>query len=123
MGVSSSGKTFKTSTGLATIHFDFDRYTIRAEDRKVLDNNAAWLNSNQDVFARIEGHCDSRGTSDYNLALGDKRADATKNYLISLGVNPSRISIVTYGEERPICSEKEESCWSQNRRAEFFVAN
>ncbi|MBR34326.1 MAG: hypothetical protein CMH78_02375 [Nitrospinae bacterium] len=68
------------------------------------------------------GHCDARGTSDYNLALGDRRANATKNYLLSLGVDPSRISTVTFGEERSLCSESTKPCWSKNRRAEFRVA-
>tara|TARA_B100000315_G_scaffold195228_1_gene186039 strand:+ start:13256 stop:13882 length:627 start_codon:yes stop_codon:yes gene_type:complete len=117
-----ASKSFERAPNLEVIHFEFDRYSIRLGDREKLSRNAAWMNSNPDAFVRIEGHCDARGTSDYNLALGDRRANATKNYLVSLGVNPSRVSIVTYGEERPLCSESMESCWSQNRRAEFLVA-
>ena len=115
-------KAYKPAPNLEVVHFDFDRYNIRFGDREKLTRNAAWMNSNPNAFIRIEGHCDARGTSDYNIALGDRRANATKNYLVSLGVNPSRISTVTYGEERPLCSENMESCWSQNRRAEFLVA-
>ncbi len=120
--VAPDSKAFKPAPNLEVVHFDFDRYNIRFGDREKLSRNAAWMNSNPNAFIRIEGHCDARGTSDYNLALGDRRANATKNYLVSLGVNPSRISTVTYGEERPLCSENMESCWSQNRRAEFLVA-
>ncbi len=115
-------KSFEPAPYLEVIHFDFDRYDIRFGDREKLTRNAAWMNSNPDASIRIEGHCDARGTSDYNLALGDRRADATKNYLVSLGVNSSKIATVTYGEERPLCSENQMSCWSQNRRAEFLVA-
>ena len=122
MYVASATKVFESTPNLTTIHFDFDRYSIRPGDREILNRNAVWINSNPNALIRIEGHCDARGTSDYNLALGDRRANATKNYLVSLGVNPSRISTVTYGEERPLCSENMESCWSQNRRAEFLVA-
>lgn len=117
-----SALVFKPAPDLETVHFDFDRYNVSFGDRDKLSRNAGWMNLNPDVFVRIEGHSDARGTSDYNLALGDRRAIATKNYLLSLGVNPSKISTVTYGEERPLCSESEESCWSQNRRAEFLMA-
>ncbi len=113
--------TFESSPSLATIHFDFDKYNIKPDDRIILNQNAAWLRLNPGRV-KIEGHCDERGTSEYNLALADKRANATKNYLVSLGINSSRISTISYGEERPLCSEKMESCWSQNRRAQFLMA-
>ena len=122
MYVASATKVYESTPNLTTIHFDFDRYSIRPGDREILNRNAVWLNSNPDALVRIEGHCDARGTSDYNLALGDRRANATKNYLLSLGVASSRISTVTYGEERALCSESMEPCWSQNRRAEFRMA-
>jgi peptidoglycan-associated lipoprotein len=103
------------------IYFDFDRYDIRADARPVLDEIATWMNKNTDTNIIIEGHCDERGTNEYNLALGEKRAKATRDYLISLGVSPSRITIVTYGEERPQCTEHNEACWQLNRRAHFVV--
>ena len=121
MVVASATKVYESSPDLTTIHFNFNRYGIRPGDREILNRNAAWLNSNPDAFIRIEGHCDARGTPDYNRVLGDWRANATKDYLLSLGVDPSRISTVTYGKERPLCLESIESCWSQNRRAEFLV--
>lgn len=113
--------TFESTPLLSAIHFDFDRYSIKSEDRDILSKNASWLIENSSTFVKIEGHCDERGTLDYNLALGERRANATKNYLVSLGVDSSRISIITYGEEKPLCSEENADCWSQNRRAEFLV--
>ena len=121
MYVASATKVFESTPNLTTIHFDFDRYSIRPGDREILNRNAVWINSNPNALIRIEGHCDARGTPDYNRVLGDWRANATKDYLLSLGVDPSRISTVTYGKERPLCLESIESCWSQNRRAEFLV--
>jgi peptidoglycan-associated lipoprotein len=106
---------------LRDIYFDFDKYDIRPGDAKVLDANAAWLKSRDNYLVLIEGHCDERGTNEYNLALGERRAKAAMNYLVSQGVQASRITIISYGEERPACSEKNESCWSRNRRAHFLV--
>jgi len=103
------------------IYFDFDKYDIRADARPVLDEIASWMNRNTGTNIVIEGHCDERGTNEYNLALGEKRAKATRDYLISLGVSPSRITIVTYGEERPQCTEHNEACWQLNRRSHFLV--
>lgn len=103
------------------IYFDFDRYLIREEARTTLSDNAAVLKGK--VFKRvvIEGHCDERGTTDYNLALGERRAESTKRYLATLGVDPSKISTVSFGKEKPFCSEHNEDCWQQNRRAHFLV--
>jgi peptidoglycan-associated lipoprotein len=106
---------------LRDIHFDFDRYDIRPGDAKVLDTNAQWLRSNPNHLLLIEGHCDERGTNEYNLALGERRAKSAMNYLVSQGVQASRITIISYGEERPACTEKNEECWSRNRRAHFLV--
>lgn len=103
------------------IYFDFDRYDIRPDARPVLDEIASWMNKNNSSNIIIEGHCDDRGTNEYNLALGEKRARATRDYLISQGVSPSRIDIVTYGEEKPQCTEHNEECWQLNRRAHFVV--
>ena len=106
---------------LKPIHFDFDKYAIRAGDAKILDANARWLSANANQLALIEGHCDERGTNEYNLALGERRAKATVNYLVSRGVAANRIMIISYGEERPLCIEHNEVCWSQNRRAQFLA--
>jgi peptidoglycan-associated lipoprotein len=101
--------------------FDFDRYNIRSDARAVLDSVASWLNKNRDINVLIEGHCDERGTNEYNLALGEKRANATKDYLVSKGIAPSRMNTLSYGEERPACTAQNENCWQKNRRAHFVV--
>ncbi|MEE9523389.1 MAG: peptidoglycan-associated lipoprotein Pal [Thermodesulfovibrionales bacterium] len=104
------------------IHFDYDRYDIKENDKATLKTIADWLIQNSDVSIRIEGHCDERGTNEYNLGLGDRRAGATKSYLMTLGVPSSRILTISYGEERPLCTNSDEGCWSQNRRAHFSAA-
>ena len=106
---------------LQDIYFDFDKYDIRPGDTKVLEANASWLKSNPNHLVLIEGHADERGTNEYNLALGERRAKSTMNYLVSQGVQANRITIISYGEERPSCSEKTEACWAKNRRAHFLV--
>jgi len=102
------------------IYFDFDKYDIRADARPVLDEIATWMKQNNKNII-IEGHCDERGTNEYNLALGEKRAKAARDYLITRGVSSSRITTLTYGEERPQCTEHNEDCWQLNRRAHFVV--
>jgi peptidoglycan-associated lipoprotein len=114
-------KEFVAVPELKDIFFDFDKYDIRPSDARVLDANAAWLKSNATHLVLIEGHCDERGTNEYNLALGERRAKATMNYLVSQGVQASRITIISYGEERPVCKEHNEACWAKNRRAHFLV--
>ena len=111
---------FRATDNLKDVFFDFDKYDIRGNDAKILDTNAAWLKSN-DNLVLIEGHCDERGTNEYNLALGERRAKSTMNYLVAQGVQASRITIISYGKERPTCTEHTESCWAQNRRAHFLV--
>ena len=111
----------KEFVAVKEVYFDFDKYDIRPEDAKTLDANAAWLKSNADNLLLIEGHCDERGTNEYNLALGERRAKATMNYLVSQGIQANRITIISYGEERPVCNEKTEACWAKNRRANFLV--
>lgn len=101
--------------------FDYDKYDIRPDTREVLDSVASWLNGHKDINILIEGHCDERGTNEYNLALGERRAKAARDYLLSKGINHIRMNIITYGEERPVCTEKNEECWQSNRRAHFFV--
>jgi peptidoglycan-associated lipoprotein len=116
-----SPKEFAAIDALKDVHFEFDKYDIRPEDAKTLDANASWLKSNAENLVLIEGHCDERGTNEYNLALGERRAKATMNYLVSQGVQANRITIISYGEERPVCNEKTDSCWAKNRRAHFLV--
>lgn len=111
---------FRETDNLKDVFFDFDRYDIRPSDAKVLDTNAAWLKTNNNLVL-IEGHCDERGTNEYNLALGERRAKATMNYLVGQGVQSNRITIISYGKERPTCTEHSEGCWAKNRRAHFLV--
>jgi peptidoglycan-associated lipoprotein len=106
---------------LQDVYFDFDKYDIRPADTKTLDANAAWLKSNPSHLVLIEGHADERGTNEYNLALGERRAKSTMNYLVSQGVQANRITIISYGEERPACTDKSEACWAKNRRSHFLV--
>ena len=103
------------------IHFDFDKATLRPEDTQVLDQKIAILQRNPNVHIRISGHCDERGSDEYNLALGNRRATAAKQYLVSHGIDASRIETVSYGEERPLVPGHDESAWSQNRRDEFEI--
>ena len=112
---------FMENAALKDINFDFDKYDIRPADAKVLDANAAWLKTNAKSLLLIEGHCDERGTPEYNLALGERRAKAAMSYLTALGIQATRISIISYGEERPLCKERGEACWARNRRAHFLV--
>ena len=112
---------FADNANLRDVYFDFDKYDVRADDAKILDGNATWLKSNANNLVLIEGHCDERGTNEYNLALGERRAKATMNYLVSQGIQANRITIISYGKERPVCSEKNEGCWQKNRRAHFLV--
>lgn len=101
--------------------YDYNDASLREEARSILASDAEWLKRYPSVQIVIEGHCDERGTSEYNLALGDRRANAAKEYLGSLGVAVSRIKTVSYGKERPLCSEAAESCWARNRRAHFVI--
>lgn len=103
------------------IHFDFDKYDIREDARPILKAVADYLIKNNNHKILIEGHCDERGTNEYNLALGDKRARAAKEYLISLGVSSNRIDTISYGEEKPLCNEHSEECWAKNRRGHFII--
>lgn len=109
------------SSPLKDVYFDYDRYDLSADARTILRANADWLKKNPDVRVEIEGHCDERGTSEYNLALGAKRAQSTREYLTTLGIAPARLSTISYGEEIPVCREQDENCWRQNRRARFVV--
>ena len=112
---------FVENANLKDVYFDFDKSDIRPPDAKILDANAAWLKTRGNDLVLIEGHCDERGTNEYNLALGERRARATMNYLLAQGLPAGRITIISYGKERPVCSEHAESCWARNRRAHFLV--
>ena len=109
------------ASGLTRIHFDFDQYVLTNEAKDILARDADLLKSAPSVKVQIEGHCDERGSDEYNLALGEKRALATKNYLISLGVAADRMSIISYGEEMPLDPGHTEAAWAKNRRADFKV--
>jgi peptidoglycan-associated lipoprotein len=108
-----------TSKGLERIHFDFDRSDIKPEFKKVLDGNAGHLKDNPKKEVVIEGHCDERGSEEYNIALGHRRSKAAKDYLVSLGVDKGRLTTKSFGEEKTLESCHNESCWWKNRRAEF----
>lgn len=103
--------------GLDDVYFDFDRFNIREDMKASMETNVKWLRSNSDVSVTIEGHADERGTNEYNLALGERRAQATKRFLIAAGIEASQISTISYGEERSVCMDRIESCYSKNRRA------
>jgi peptidoglycan-associated lipoprotein len=104
------------------IYFDFDKSEIRAEAKAILEKKAAWLRANPSYKVKIEGNCDDRGTNEYNLALGDRRAKAAQKYLNALGISMDRMSTISYGEEKPTCNEKNEKCWSKNRRDDFKLS-
>lgn len=105
------------------VYFDFDRYSLRLDARKTLKANAEWLRSNPSFRVVIEGHTDERGTDEYNLALGAQRAQAVKDYLVTLGISPDRISTISYGEELPTCQQKTEKCWQSKRRAHSVASH
>ena len=106
---------------LKDVHFGFDKYDIRPEDTEILKENAALLTKYTTAKIQIEGHCDERGTVEYNLALGERRANSTKKYLLSLGISPDRISTISYGEERPLDPGHHEEAWAKNRRAHTII--
>ncbi len=108
-------------TSLDTAYFDFDKYTLKPEAREALKKAADWLSKNTDKKVAIQGNCDERGTVEYNLALGQRRAEASAKYLVDLGIAKDRVSTVSYGKERPVCKESNEECWAKNRRADVVL--
>jgi peptidoglycan-associated lipoprotein len=116
------GEVFETKL-LKDIHFDFDKYDILQGDAEILKGNAALLVKFPNVKIQIEGHCDERGTVEYNLALGERRANSTKNYMISLGISGNRISTISYGKERPMDPAHNEDAWAKNRRAHSVIVS
>jgi peptidoglycan-associated lipoprotein len=119
--VAGSEQDLKVNVG-DTVHFAYDQFAVQDEDKTTLQRQAAWLQKFPAVRVSVEGHCDERGTREYNLALGARRANAVKEYLVSLGVSSARVDTISYGKERPICTESDESCWAQNRRGVTVVA-
>lgn len=105
--------------GLSTVFFDFDRATLGAEAKRTLQANAEWMRANSNVKIQIEGHCDARGSLEYNLALGERRANAVKSYLTSLGIPGSRMVVISFGKEKPLVNGESEEAYSRNRRANF----
>jgi peptidoglycan-associated lipoprotein len=118
-----AARDFKSNDNVKTVYFGFDENAIRPGDAKILDANAAWLKQNPGYVVLIEGDCDERGTDQYNLFLGERRAVAAMNYLKEQGITPDRMSLISYGEERPVCTQKTEACWARNRRVQFKVAD
>ncbi len=110
-----------TASPLKDIYFDFDRADLRPDARETLKANADWLKKNPSATVQIEGHCDERGTAEYNLALGARRAQAAKDYLVTLGIPEQRLSTVSYGQELPVCTEHNEECWQKNRHDRFVA--
>jgi peptidoglycan-associated lipoprotein len=110
------------SSPLQEIYFDYDRADLRSDARNTLRAHAQWLKTNPSARIEIEGHADERGTSEYNLALGAKRAQAAKDYLVTLGIAADRLATISYGEELPVCKEATDACWQKNRRDRFVVA-
>jgi peptidoglycan-associated lipoprotein len=106
---------------LGDTFFDYDMSEIRQDGRAALQRNADWMKKWTSTVVTVEGHCDSRGSSEYNLALGNRRASAVKDYLVSLGIPANRVTLVSKGKEQPFCSEDNESCWQQNRRGHFII--
>jgi peptidoglycan-associated lipoprotein len=113
--------TSQITADLKDIHFDFDRYSISQEDRKIISSHADYLLKNKNVKIVIEGNCDERGTTEYNLALGDKRAQEAKKFLVNSGVDKKRIKAISYGKERPLDPDHNEEAWAKNRRDHFVV--
>ena len=103
------------------IHFEFDSSTLTPEAQLILKKKAEWLQNNPGSMSTIEGHCDERGTSEYNIALGDRRATSAKNFLVDLGISASRLTTISYGEERPVDPGKSEEAWAKNRRCHFTI--
>ncbi len=110
---------FKEEGRLTSIYFDYDKFSIRDDAKPVLNMIARWLKKNKDVSIRVQGHADERGSNEYNIALGERRAQSTKNYLTMLGISPRRLSSISFGEEMPADSRHSEEAWAKNRRSEF----
>lgn len=117
----SSSVTTETTSALKRIHFDFDQYNIRGDAASILKENASWMKDHSKQRIIVEGHCDERGTNEYNMALGERRAKAARDYLINLGVSAANLETVSFGEEKPLDPGHNEAAWSMNRRDEFVL--
>ena len=120
MSFDASGSDSGRIDGLQTIFFAYDQAQLSGEARKALQGNADWIKSHNDVVVQVEGHCDNRGSTEYNLALGERRAKAVRAYLVSLGIDANRLSVMSYGEEKPLQQGESEDAWQKNRRANFL---
>ncbi|HMN67779.1 MAG TPA: peptidoglycan-associated lipoprotein Pal [Bdellovibrionales bacterium] len=119
MSFDASGSDSGKIPGLSSVAFDYDSSNLSSDSRRRLAENAEWIKTNANSTVQVEGHCDSRGSVEYNLALGERRAKAVKNYLVSLGVDSKRLTIISYGEEKPIAMGESEEAYAKNRRANF----
>jgi len=117
-----SAEDFRVNVG-DTVHFAYNEYGVQDNDKTTLQKQATWLGRYPQVRVTVEGHADERGTREYNLALGARRANAVKEYLVSLGVSNARVDTISYGKERPLCTQSDEACWAQNRRGVTVVMN
>ena len=115
-------QSFTASSDLKDIHFKFDQFDLDDNSRAVLQKNAEYLKNNPNLHVEVQGHCDERGTNNYNIALGERRAHSTKKYLVAQGVNSRNVHVISYGEEKPFCFSSGEVCWQENRRAHFMVS-
>ncbi len=119
--LSAKGKDFVETESIGDVFFEYDAYNIRTDAKEALKKNARWLKRYPGVEIQIEGHCDERGSNEYNLALGQRRATSARNFLVSLGVEPERIYTISYGEEKPFSLGHNEEAWAQNRRGHFLI--
>jgi peptidoglycan-associated lipoprotein len=117
----SSVKVDETEGIFRDVNFEYDKYDVKESYHKNLKAMSSWLSNNPSARLSVEGHCDERGTNEYNLALGDRRAKAVRDFLGSLGVPSSKLDVISYGEEKPLCTDQTEDCWAKNRRAHFVV--
>lgn len=121
VGTEGAGNAGTPANDLRIAYFAYDSYSLGGDAREALKFNANWLKENPAATVQIEGHCDERGTTEYNIALGERRANAARDYLVRLGVDASRVSVISYGEERPADPGHDESAWGKNRRAAFVI--
>lgn len=116
------GTQFESTSELQTVYFEFDKFSLTSQARELLNSNAAWLKNHPDVLIQMEGHCDERGTQEYNQALGENRAISVKKYLVTLGIDSERLFTISYGETMPADPGHDEDAWAQNRRVEFKIS-
>jgi peptidoglycan-associated lipoprotein len=109
-------------SGLVTVHFGYDKSSLDSGAKKDIATNVQWMKANASAKVQIEGHCDNRGTIEYNVALGERRANAVKAYMVSMGIPADRLSVISYGKEKPLESGDNEAAWAKNRRANFVPA-